>query len=634
MVAFPAPFVTGNAPTGPLATMDDARLRVRIFSLLIVLLVGVLVLRLGKLQIVDYADHSGESRSNAVKERRQLPARGMFFDRNGTLLVDNTSGYNLLVTPTYFDTTTVPVLASFLEVPDSVVTARVRAAREWSVFRPSPLAVDVPFRMLSRVLEHRHELPGITHEVFQKRRYTDEAELSHVLGYVREINRSDLETWRSRGYRPGDQIGSAGLERQYETEVRGTVGSAFKMVNIRGQVVQDYLGGREDRPPLSGKDLYLTIDAGTQAVAESLFTDKRGAVIAMDVNTGGVLAFHSAPDYKLDVFTGSVNPEQWDYLMTSADKPLFNRVTQSAFMPGSTFKPLIAIMALQEGVIDEGFRFNCPGYHPRGGGRIFKCMDTHGTIGVVEAIKQSCNTFFFELMRRMDVNTLDKYARAFGFEQRAAIDLSQSEVSTGLIPDSTYYNERLGVNRWNEGQAMNLGVGQGELLVTPIQLVRYVSALANGGTLITPHLLDHARQPETGEETRLDLASPEPLNVNPAYLELVRTGMRRMIAEKTPWLIIPGIPSAGKTGTAQNPRGEDDSVFIGYAPADNPQIAVAVMVENGGSGSGNAGIVGMFLMEQYLKGHIEMQGRQPLWNQVLQRRSQPIGEQSPGRTAP
>lgn len=614
--------------------MDDARLRVRIFSLLVVLIVGVLVLRLGKLQIVDYADHSGESRSNAVKERRQLPARGMFFDRNGTLLVDNTSGYNLLVTPTYFDSTTVPVLASYLEVPDSVVTARVRAARDWSVFRPSPLAIDVPFKTLSRVLEHRHELPGITHEVFQKRRYTADADLSHVLGYVREINRNDLEEWAERGYRPGDRIGSAGLERQYESEIRGTVGSAFKMVNIRGQVVQDYLGGREDRPPLSGKDLYLTIDAGTQAMAESLFTDKRGALIAMDVNTGGVLAFHSAPDYELDVFTGSVDPEQWDHLMTSPEKPMFNRVTQSAFMPGSTFKPLIAIMALQAGIVDKDFTFNCPGYHPRGGGRIFKCMDTHGTVGFVEAIKQSCNTFFFELMRRTDVNTLDKYAHVFGFEQRAAIDLSQSEVSTGLIPDSAYYNERLGVDRWNEGQAMNLGVGQGELLVTPIQLVRYVSAIANNGRLVTPHLLDHARQPETGEEIRLELEESQELRVNPAYLEIVRTGMQRMIAEKTPWLVIPGIPSAGKTGTAQNPRGEDDSVFIGYAPADNPQIAVAVMVENGGSGSGNAGIVGMFVMEQYLRGHIEMQGRQPLWNQALQRRSLPIETSTAERPAP
>lgn len=604
--------------------MDDAKLRVRIFSMLIVLIAGVLILRLGKLQIVDYADHSGESRSNAVKERRQLPARGMFFDRNGKLLVDNTSGYNLLVTPTYFDTTTVPMLAEFLEVPDSVVTKRIRAAREWSVFRPSALAVDVPFRTLSRILEHRHELPGITHEVFQKRRYGTEADLSHVLGYVREIGRADLTNRVGTGYRPGDRIGSAGLERQYESDVRGTLGSAFKMVNIRGQVVQDYLGGREDRAPLSGKDLYLTIDALTQAVAESLFTDKRGALIAMDVNTGGVLAFHSAPDYELDLFTGTIDSDEWEYLMKSPEKPMFNRVTQSAFMPGSTFKPLIAIMALQEGIIDEGFRFNCPGYHPRGGGRIFKCMAAHGTIGVLEAIKQSCNTFFFELMRRMDVNTLDRYAQAFGFEQKAHIDLSQSEVATGLIPDSAYYNERLGVNRWNEGQAMNLGVGQGELLVTPLQLVRYVAAVANGGKLVTPHLLDHARQPESGEVTRLDYEPAVELNVNPAYLELAREGMRKVIEEKNQWLRIPGISSAGKTGTAQNPRGEDDSVFVGYAPAENPRIAIAIMVENGGSGSGNAGILGMFVMEQYLRGHIEMQGRQPLWNQVLMRKSEPL----------
>ncbi|PIQ63505.1 MAG: penicillin-binding protein 2 [Bacteroidetes bacterium CG12_big_fil_rev_8_21_14_0_65_60_17] len=604
--------------------MDETRLRLRIFSVFTALLVMVLVLRLAQLQIVDYSDHSGESRSNAVKEQRVLPARGMFFDRTGRLLVDNTPGYNLLVTPRYFDAGSTGLLASLLDVPDSLLVARVATARKWSAFRPSILYGDVPFETLSMVLEQRHRLPGISYELFQKRRYRSEANMSHVLGYVREIGEADLKAMRDKGYRPGDRIGSAGLERQYEQNVRGQVGSAFKMVNIRGQVVQDYLGGQEDAPAYSGYDVHLTLDAATQALAESLFTDKRGGLIAMDARTGGVLAFHSAPDYPLDLFTGTIDDDVWRYLTTSPEKPLFNRVTQAAFMPGSTFKPLIAIMALQEGVITPDTRFYCPGYHPRGNGRIFKCLAAHGNVNVMEAIRESCNTFFFEMMRRIDVNTLDRWGHRFGFEEKAHIDLSQREVAAGLIPDSAWYNERLGVGRWNEGVAMNLGVGQGEILVTPLQLVRYVAALANGGTLLTPYLIDHMVQPETSERLVPERPAAETLQVNPNYLRLVREGMKLVISEKATWLQIPGVSLAGKTGTAQNPRGADDSLFIGYAPADDPQIAIAVMVENGGSGSGNAGIMAMFVMEQYLKGHVDMRGRQFLWQQVLDRKSEPL----------
>lgn len=608
--------------------MDDTRLRFRVFSVFTALLVTVLVLRLAQLQIVDYADHSGESRSNAVKEQRQLPARGMFFDRTGELIVDNTPGYNLLVTPRYFDPESTDLLAELLALPDSVLVERVAEARKWSAFRPSILAGDVPFEQLSLVLEQRHRLPGVSYELFQKRRYLSEARMSHVLGYVREIGDTDLQVLRDDGYRPGDQIGSAGLERQYEHDVRGQVGSAFKMVNIRGQVVQDYLDGQEDVPAFSGYDVHLALDAATQALAESLFTGKRGGLIAMDAKTGGVLAFHSAPDYPLDLFTGTIDNEAWRYLTTSPEKPMFNRVTQAAFMPGSTFKPLIALMALQEGVITPETRFYCPGYHPRGNGRIFRCLAVHGNVNVGEAIKESCNTFFFEMMRRIDVNTLDRWGHRFGFEEKAHIDLSQREVEAGLIPDSAWYNERLGEGRWNEGVAMNLGVGQGEILVTPLQMVRYVAAIANGGTLLTPHLIDFMVQPETAERHTPERPPAERLAVNPAYLRVVQDGMERVVSEEAPWLQIPGVTSAGKTGTAQNPRGEDDSLFIGYAPADDPQIAIAVMVENGGSGSGNAGILAMFVMEQYLKGSVDMKGRQFLWKQVLDRKSEPLATTS------
>ncbi len=371
--------------------MNDYKSRARIYSSVILVVLGLLVLRLAKLQIIDRQAHTGESMSNSVKMQRILPARGMIFDRDGRLMVDNEAGHNLMVTPVYFDTTSIPLLADLIELPDSTLRSRVAEARAYSRFRPSPLALDISFQALSRVMENAHRLPGVTSELFQKRNYKTRARASHVLGYVREITPRDLELRGEDGYRRGDQIGHTGIERSYEQSLRGEPGSDFRLVNIRGQVVGDYLSGREDESPTSGYDLHLTIDAEMQALAESLFVNKRGGLVALEPSTGEILALHSAPDFDLDLFTGRIPPAAWDYLMSAEQKPMFNRATQSTLSPGSTFKPFIAMMALHEGVITPNETFHCPGYHPRGRGRTFKCMETHGSINVRdrEAIRSS-----------------------------------------------------------------------------------------------------------------------------------------------------------------------------------------------------------------------------------------------------
>lgn len=603
-------------------TPDDMIRRGRLFMVVSAIVVGLLLLRLVKLQILDNRVYSGESRSNAVRELRVTPARGTIQDRNGRLIVDNEDTYTVLLTPRYFDPDRAGLLASILSVPDTVVARKLDEARGWSPFRPSPAFRSVSFDVIARLLEHRDRLPGVTYEAAQKRRYVAPFRATHVLGYVREITRGELDRRSGQGYRSGDLVGKSGVESAYEEALRGRMGSAFRLVNVHGQEVDAFRGGAEDRSPLAGEDVYLTIDYDLQALAESLFVGKRGAAVALDPNTGEILALVSKPDFDPDMMSRPLTPEAWEYLTSSPEKPQFNRATQSLLPPGSTWKPLVALMALEEGAITPRSTVTCNGGHPIGRGRFFRCMHVHGTIAVEEAIEQSCNTFFFEMMTRIDVNTFARYARAMGFGLRAPLDVGEED--TGLIPDSAYFNAR-NPRGWTVGTPMNLGVGQGDMGVTPLQLARYMGAVGNGGELHTPHLVRALREPD-GSLVYPEYPEPVPLPFSREHVALVRRALRSVMEQGTGrWIQIPGIPSAGKTGTAQNSRGEDDSVFIMFAPFDEPRIALGVMVENAGFGSTAAGPIASLLAEKYLTGSIAPQ-RMPLLERTLQVRSAPLPE--------
>lgn len=605
--------------------MDEYRIRVRIFSGIVLSVLVILGLRLAYLQLVDAEEYMGESRNNAVRERRVIPARGVIYDRNGTLLVDNEPTYSLLITPRLFDYSKGELLADLLEVPDSVVARKLEEARQWSAFRPSKSFREIPFDRLARLLEHIHELPGVDYEVDQKRRYLTSAKAAHAMGYIREVTGRELERMRDYGYRQGDIVGKTGVERNYENYLRGRVGSAFKLVNIHGLEVKSYRDGVEDMPPMSGYNLHLGIDSRVQALAESLFVNKRGGAVALDPKTGAIIALVSKPDFNPEVFTQAIDPEQWDYLNNSAEKPLLNRATMNLLPPGSTWKPFMALMGLQEGYISEQSRINCPGYHPFGGPSIFRCMHVHGSVAVVEAIQRSCNTFFFEIMFRSDPNTFSKYAHMFGFGEQAPTDIS--EQTAGLIPDSSYFYDRWGQAGLKPGFTLSLGIGQGNMGVTPMQLARYVAAVGAKGKLVPPHLVTKLVHPETGEVLYPAIPEPRQIPIEERHFETVREGMKLVMEAGTgKYIQIPGIPSGGKTGTAQNPRGKDDSVFIMFAPYDDPQIAIAVQVENSGYGGTAAGPIASFMAELYLTGTISKDPqRQALLNRVVnQVRSEPL----------
>ncbi|PSQ95601.1 MAG: penicillin-binding protein 2 [Bacteroidetes bacterium SW_9_63_38] len=580
--------------------MDEYRTRVRIYAGVILTVFLILGIRLGQLQLIQPEDAA--TQASAVRERPVEAARGAIYGRDGTLLADNRPTYTIMLTPRYFDPSKIPLLADLLNVADSTVQHKLEEAREWSAFRPSRSFRGVSFETFSRVQEHKYELPGVSHEIELRRRYHTRANATHALGYVREIGNASLARLRGEGYRPGDYIGKTGIEKAYEPVLRGERGSEFVLVNVRGTTMMPYRDGGKDEAPVSGYDLHLSIDHQVQALAESLFVGKRGAAIALDPDNGEILSFVSKPDFPPSIFARSVSDAAWDSLRSAPSNPLYNRTTRSGFPPGSTWKPFMSLVALETGLIDSTETLDCSaGY--RFGDRVFENHGGQdlGTINVKKAIEASCNTFFYKLMDEMALDTWHDRALKFGFGQKVPLDIA--EQSAGLIPDSSYYDRTYG--RWTEGYLINLGIGQGDMSTTPLQLARYAAALGNGGLLPSPHLVRKMEHPQTGRVRFPDVPPPDTIPIDPAHFATVKEGMHRVMTDGTgQWVQIPGIPAAGKTGTAQNPHGKDHSLFIMFAPLDDPEVAVAVAIENAGYGATAAAPTASLMAEQYLTGEI------------------------------
>jgi len=592
--------------------MDEYRIRVRIYAGVVLTVFLLLGVRLAQLQLLQT---ESATTSNAVRERPVQAARGAIYDRDGTLLADNRPTYTIMLTPRYFDRSKIPLLANLLRVPDSTVSNKLEEAREWSAFRPSRSFREVSFETFSRVQEHLYELPGVSHEIELRRRYHTKVHATHALGYVREVGDAIVQRAADEGYRPGDYAGKTGIEKAYESVLRGERGSEFVLVNVRGSEVMPYRNGNMDEPPVGGYDLKLALDHEVQVLAESLFVGKRGAAIALDPDNGEILSFVSKPDFPPSIFSKSVSGAAWDSLRSAPADPLYNRGTRSGFPPGSTWKPFMSLVALETGLLHRHERLDCPaGYQV--GRRIFRNHGgkDEGMITVEKAIEVSCNTFFYKLMDEMDLGTWNTWAKRFGFGQTVPLDIG--EQASGLIPDSSYFDRTYG--RWTSGYLINLGIGQGDMSVTPLQLARYAAALGNGGTLVSPHFVRKMIHPQTGETRQPDVPPARNIPIDSVHFETVQEGMRRVMTDGTgKWVQIPGIPSAGKTGTAQNPHGEDHSLFIMFAPFEDPEIAVAVAIENAGYGATAAAPIASLMAEEYLRGHIKDTWERRYWMKRL-----------------
>lgn len=587
-----------------MALQDDIHVyqKRRVLTVVVALTCLVFLGRLYQLQLIYKDEYGRKSEENSVRVLLRDPVRGYMHDRNNVLVVDNRPSFTVTIMPYEFDKRTIPFLSRLLSLDSSFIQERLKHGEAYSRFAAVKIKRDIDFRELSTLEENHDRLPGVGYQVESKRWYTTKARASHILGYTKEISESQIKTTGGE-YTQGDVVGSSGLEAGYERTLRGVKGAEFSTVNVRGQVVGSFERGQLDVPAIDGNDLFLTMDFGLQAFAESLMAGRRGAVVALDPADGGILAMVSTPDYDLSLFSGVTPPKLWRSLNADESRPLFNRATLTRYPPGSTFKMVLAIAALESGVVTPEWRVHCTGAF-RLGNKVFKDLHVHGSVDMISAIQQSCNVYFYQLMLKTGLDSWSYYGKELGFGMLTGIDIA--EENPGLLPTTAYMNRRYGPSGWTRGFLPSLGIGQGELGVTPLQMASYAMALANHGSLHQAHAV---RAVARKEQNRIDTLAFQSrrLNITPQTWDVIREGMRRAVQLPggTGGLArIRGVEVAGKTGTAQNPHGPDHAWFVGFAPFDEPQIAIAVLIENAGYGGSHAAPVAGMCMERYLFGRL------------------------------
>lgn len=566
-------------------------------------LVGVVFLvlmgRLYQLQLIYRDEYGKKSEENSIRIIPREPVRGMMFDRHGVLVVDNRPSFTVTIMPFEFDRRGIPSLSRLLTLREADLGERLAHGEAYSRFAPVKIQRDIDFRTLSSLEEMRDALPGVAYQIESKRFYPTAARAAHLFGYTKEISEAQLGQM-GEGYEQGDVVGSTGLEAQYERSLRGTKGAEFSTVNVHGQVVGSFDNGRQDLPAVDGRDLLLTLDADLQAHAESLMLGRAGAVVAIDPTDGGILAMVSTPDYDLGIFSGVTSPALWRSLNADPAHPLFNRATLTRYPPGSTFKMILALAALENNAVNPAWRVSCGGSF-RLGNKVFKDLHVHGSTDMIESIQRSCNVYYYQLMLKVGLDAWSEMGSRFGFGKLTGMDIL--EESPGLMPSTSFMNRRYGTNGWTRGFLPSLGIGQGELGVTPLQMAVYAMILANEGAYHQPHTVRAIvdRQHNTIDTV---LVQTRMLKISARSWNIVREGMRRVVQEPggTGGLArIAGIEAGGKTGTAQNPHGKDHAWYVGFAPFDHPRIAMAVLVENAGFGGSMAAPLAGQCMERYLR---------------------------------
>ena len=545
---------------------------------------AILFFRFYHLQIYQHSKYEAKAGNNSVRKISLHAPRGIIYDRNGIPIVDNRQIYDLSVIP--FDVTnqfdyrmvSKRTGVSSIELKEKIAKGK----KSFHRFRPIPIKRHINFETRSHLEENKLSLPGTIFSEFPARTYPVKAKLTHVLGYLRAVTELSVSIPNQElDYQLGDVFGFSGIERIYESILRGRDGTEFRLVDIYGidhGVYQDNPGLQ----PTPGKALNLSIDSELQALIEDLFRGKKGAAICMMPQSGEVLAFVSAPDYDLNSFAGPVPIELWERWNTDPERPLLNRGIQGLYPPGSTFKLIGAALAKEESIVDKNWTVNCNGvYHL--GDRDFHCWNNagHGIVNMDKAIFQSCNIYFYHLIQKLSFNNWKAMAENFGFGATTGIDLLGEK--GGLVPGKKYMNKKYGRYGWATGNLLTFIIGQGDILVTPIQVAQMMSIIATRGNTKTPHLLVDS----PSENIIVSLKSTTWDFLQQATWNVVNHEDGTGKAAK-----VLGGEVHGKTGTAQNPHGENHSWFAGYLVKDGvPILSLAILVEHGGKGSVEAALI-------------------------------------------
>lgn len=548
----------------------------------------ILVLRLFHIQVLSSGGYLRLSLDNQFRELRIAAPRGLILDRNGRELAKNVAACEASLATRTLDRNPqiLAELAGHMDRPESDLRALLERSREERRPRVT-LDKDLSKERVLMLEERLPELPGLALQDWARRSYPRDELGAHLLGYVGEVREEEVQNDRRnpRAYRPGDLIGRSGVERTYENFLRGADGKEMILVNARGT----HLETVQLLPPEPGHDVVLTLDLDLTAQLDSALAFwGAGAGLVMDVHTGEILAAASRPAFDPNLLVGGIPEPLWQELVTDPGKPLFNRVAKATYAPGSIFKPLIALAGLEDGVIRSSTRYrSCTG-GLRLGRRVFRCWEEagHGSVGVVGAIEESCDVYFYQLGEEMGIDRIADVARRFGLGKSTGSDLDDE--ARGLVPDSAWYDERFGEGRWSMGNVWNVSIGQGEVLVSVLQMARVYAALANGGFMPTPRLRHHLEDGAGNTVIPFSPSRGEQMQIGAAALARVREGLEDVLHGEDGTArgsALPGFRAAGKTGTVQNPHGTEHAWFCGYAPADEPEIAIALIVEHGEHGS-------------------------------------------------
>jgi penicillin-binding protein 2 len=601
--------------------------RLRLIGALIVVVFTIFVLRLFQLQIVEGETLRKRSEQNSVRTVRLDAPRGDILDRDGRVLATTRPAYELQVIPNGLrqPKTTFAALAQLLEADSVLLEERVGVRKGAERFQPVSLVDDLDFDRLAKLETHRYALPGVVTDVQPRRHYVEGAMAAHLMGLIGEIGGGQLERRSREGYRPGDTIGQAGLEALLESHLRGRAGGRNVVVDVAGREVEVL----DEVAAVPGGKVVLALDLDLQREAEAAFLDvpdaepaKMGAAVAIDARTGDVLVMVSRPSYDPNAFAGGIDVETWNALTGDEWEPLQNRAIQNHYPPGSIHKPILAAAILADGVVTPETRVYCPGYF-RHGRRTYRCWKRggHGSVNLHEAIKQSCDVYFYTNGVKLGIDRIAHYARSFGLGHRTGIRLANE--APGLIPSTEWKKRRFGVV-WYPGETVSASIGQGYNLYTPLQLAVAYAAVANGGKVLQPRLLLRleARDGTVLEEFPPVVRSEIP--IAPQHLAAVRRGLEGVVEEPGGTgrrARVPGVRVAGKTGTAQVVRLEhtegmkeeeipiryrDHGWFGAFAPADAPEIAVAVFVEHGLHGASAAAPIAQRILARYFEKKLEI----------------------------
>ncbi len=568
-----------------------------------ILVAIILIIKLFIIQIVDDS-YKQSSESNTLRYITQYPQRGKIYDRNGKLLVYNDAVYDLMIIPSQAKNIDTASFCKLLNINNETYNTSFNKAKKYSSITPSIFISQITKEEYGRIAEMLYRYPGFYFQTRSIRQYPLPI-AAHTLGSIGEVTKPEME--HDAYYKLGDYIGKSGIEKYYEKQLRGKKGIKITVVDVHNREKERYMGGAFDTLPESGDDIILGLDADLQAYGEYLMAGKTGSIVAIEPTTGQILAMVSSPTYDPNELVGRQRGQRYNDLLNNPDKPLINRAISGTYPPGSTFKMINGLVSLQSGVMNANTPYPCNGKNSAP----IKCTHSHGSpVRLYDAIENSCNPYFWQAFQAMMNSSRfksQKDAFQFWYDHVTSFGLGRACESdipftvSGNIPKKEFY-DKVYRGVWNAMTIRSLSIGQGEILVTPLQLANVAAAIGNEGYFIEPHYIKSFNNPNDSVSFERHV-----IDIKKQHFKDVKKGMQSVFEGDhgtARWSRIPDITVGGKTGTAENPHGQDHSIFMAFAPVENPQIAISVVVENAGFGSTWAAPIASLMIEKYIRGEI------------------------------